>query len=143
MAGSNGTALGSKIAREHPAAGRDNTLDVAVLDQLRGLERRVGRSILPGLFEVLREHVPSGCADLRRAIATSDIKTLRRVSHNLKSSSRSLGLLRLSAACAELELRMASGPVAGAETLVAAIETEFELAASELKRFLVSDRPIR
>jgi len=119
-----------------PVEGRECTLDVTVLDELQKLERRVGKSLLPGMFDVLHEHVPMHCARMRLALVEKDTGTLRRLSHNLKSSARSLGLARLSAACAELEHRCVSSSAVGAESLVSTIEKEYDRASLAVRRFL-------
>ncbi len=129
-------ALPSPVVSVNSTEGQLSTLDVAVLDELQNLERRVGKSLLPGMFDVLHEHVPTHCARMRRALVEKDTATLRRISHSLKSSTRSLGLPRLSAACAELELRSMSGTAMGAERLVSAIEKEYDRASLAVRRFL-------
>ena len=122
--------------RKPSSEGQIGTLDLVVLEQLQSLERRAGKSILPGMFEALDRHVPANCIRMRRALEQKDWRTLRRISHNLKSSTRSLGLARLSAACAELERHTFSGSTAGLEHLVGTIEAEYERATPALERFL-------
>jgi len=128
-----GSGAGTRRA-ERPD--RPALLDAGVLKGLRNLERRLGKSLLPEMFEVLERHVPSSLAGLRRALAEGDAASLRRISHKLKSSARSLGLPRLSESCGDLERRAAEGCLASGEDRLAAIEEDYERAAGALERYL-------
>ncbi|MEM7353673.1 MAG: Hpt domain-containing protein [Acidobacteriota bacterium] len=111
-------------------------LDASVLDGLRALERRLDKSVLPGMLEVFEAHVPASCADMRRALEEGDAVALRKISHKLKSSAHCLGLARLSAVSAELEQTASTESLAGAEEQLATIEEEYDRAAATLRRFL-------
>ncbi len=112
------------------------TLDVDVLEGLQRLERRLGKSVLPGMFDILKRHLPRSCAQLWRALDEDDAVTMRQISHKLKSSARCLGLSRLGEICARLEKDAKEGRLRGAETQLAAIEIEYGRASSALQRFL-------
>ena len=125
-------APGNGLEHEH----RLTTLDVGVLEGILDFERRLGKSVLPGMVEILERHVPPSCVRIRTALGEGDAVTVRRISHKLKSSARCLGLPRLGEVCAELELSAADGCLSGSEARVAAIEQEYEQAASALRRFV-------
>ncbi len=125
----------SDAARDEPRP--PAILDVEVIASLRRLEGRVGRRVLPGMLEILERTVPVACAQLRAATVQGDAATLRQVCHRLKSSTRCLGLLRLSQLCAELERLVEVDCSAVGENLLAALEREYERGAAALGRLLL------
>ncbi len=112
------------------------TLDLGVLRGLQRLERRLGKSVLPGMFDILKRHLPRSCAQLWRALDKDDASTIRQISHKLKSSARCLGLPRLGEICARLEKDAKEGRLRGAERQLAAIEMEYDRAVSALQHFI-------
>ncbi len=114
------------------------TLDVGVLEGLQRLERRLGKRVLPEMFDILKRHLPRSCAQLWRALDDDDAVKMRQIAHKLKSSSRCLGLPRLGEICAQLEKDAREGRLRGAETQLAAIEIEYGRASSALQRFLAA-----
>ena len=114
------------------------TLDVGVLKGLQRLERRLGKRVLPGMFDILERHLPRSCVELWRALDEDDAVTMRQISHKLKSSARCLGLPRLGEICAQLERDAKAGRLRGAESQLAAIEHEYDRAAAALERFLAA-----
>ncbi len=112
------------------------TLDVGVLEGLQRLERRLGKRVLPGMFDILKHHLPRSCAQLWRALDEDDAVSMRQISHKLKSSARCLGLPRLGEICARLEKDARDGRLRGAESQLTAIEIEYDRASAALQRFL-------
>ncbi len=117
------------------------TLDVGVLEGLRRLERRLDKSVLPGMFDILKRHLPRSCAQLWQALDEDDATAMRQIAHKLKSSARCLGLPRLGEICAQLEKDARAGRLRGAERQLAAIEIEYDRAFSALQQFLVASEP--
>ncbi len=113
------------------------TLDVSVLEGRRRLERRLGKSVLPAMFDILRCHLPRSCEQMWQALDEDDAVTLGQISHKLKSSARCLGMPRLGDLCAQLEKDAKNSRLRGAEGLLAAIEDEYDRAALALRRFMV------
>ena len=73
-------------------------------------------------------------ADLARARDEGDWKIVSRTAHSLKSSAATLGLLRLSSACAALEVDSKAGaPQGRTEALRATVFSEFEAGLLLLK----------
>ncbi len=118
------------------APGALSTLDPAVIGGLQRLERRLGKPVLPEMLEIFERHMPPSCLRLWQALDDDDAPALRQVSHKLKSSARCLGLQRLGELCARLETDARGGYLREVEDQLAAIEDEFERAASALRRFL-------
>lgn len=76
----------------------------ALLDSLGG-----DKEFLDELMETFVTDAASLFADLRKGIAESDVETVRRASHTLKSTSASLGAMKLSGMGREFELRAGQG----------------------------------
>ena len=76
---------------------------------------------LSELIECYAEEAPALVEQLRGSVEASDIETMRRASHTLKSSARDLGALRLSSLCEALEHRCRNGDVADVSGAVIAI----------------------
>lgn len=67
---------------------------------------------------------------------TGDLDGLRRISHDLRSSSASMGAVILAAYCAELEGQARCGSTRGTATLVSRIVEEFRAVRPELEGLL-------
>jgi len=71
---------------------------------------------------------------LRQSREASDLQAQRHVAHTLKSSSASVGALKLSALCADIESRLRDGATEG-------IGDALDALAEEGRRLLVALRP--
>ncbi len=80
-----------------------------------------------GQLQMLIDQVDSG-----------DLAAVQRISHDLKSSSASVGAIVLSSHCAELEAMSRSGIARGTATMVARITEEFRDVRPELEALLPS-----
>jgi PAS domain S-box-containing protein len=69
---------------------------------------------------------PGLVSQIRTSLEHGDAPTLRRAAHSLKSNSADFGAQALSDMCRELEMKGKAGTLDGAQTLVAAVEQEFE-----------------
>lgn len=101
-------------------------LDAAALSGLRELDPQgrnglIGR-VVKGFQDSLARLVPQ----LRSAMQANDNHAIRYVSHTLKSSSASIGALRLSSLCAEIEAAVRSGQTEGLQQRVDAVCAEIE-----------------
>ena len=101
-------------------------LDAAALSGLRELDPQgrnglIGR-VVKGFQDSLARLVPQ----LRSAMQANDNDAIRYVSHTLKSSSASIGALRLSSLCAELEAAVRAGRTEGLQQRVDAVCAEIE-----------------
>ncbi|WP_119155587.1 ATP-binding protein [Caldimonas tepidiphila] len=88
--------------------------DPQALARLRELDPQGENRVLPRLFQVFDASLGRLGAELESAWQGGDAATIRAVAHTLKSSSASLGALKLSGVCAEIEaIIRASGGVPG------------------------------
>jgi two-component system sensor histidine kinase/response regulator len=92
------TADGQAAAASADASGVA-LLDTAVLDELR----EVGEGLLEEIVTAYLDQTPKDLQALEEAAAATDPETVRRIAHQMKAGSASLGALSLSAIFRELE----------------------------------------
>jgi HPt (histidine-containing phosphotransfer) domain-containing protein len=83
--------------------GREITIDVAALDELRDLGDSVGQDLLSDLIELFVQDTERLLTQLRDAAGTGDIAAVGQIAHNIKGSSGQLGARQLVASCGRLE----------------------------------------
>jgi HPt (histidine-containing phosphotransfer) domain-containing protein len=106
-------------------------IDLAVFDAL--VEMTGGEMAFAD--ELVDTYLDDGArqvADLRDAVATSDVAALVRPAHSLKSNSLNVGAMDLGGLCRELEERARAGDVPDAADRVAAIAAGFAAARGAL-----------
>jgi HPt (histidine-containing phosphotransfer) domain-containing protein len=98
--------------------------DVAVLDPqvLAELRAATGddEEFIRDLVATYVDEAPANLAALTAAVAGGDVDAVVRPAHTLKSSSASLGAMRLSAICREIEEAGRAGRLAGLDEAAAA-----------------------
>jgi signal transduction histidine kinase/HPt (histidine-containing phosphotransfer) domain-containing protein len=88
--------------RPATAPASDTALDAQVLGQIRAMERNGATGLLQRLVGVYQQSSSALLAAGERALAQGDALALAQCLHTLKSSSASLGALRLARACAQI-----------------------------------------
>ena len=73
---------------------------------------------------------------LQDASRCGDHTGVRHVAHTLKSSSASIGAIKLSQLCAEIETRIRTDKLENLDELVAAMSSEVEIVLQALRRLL-------
>ncbi len=123
---------GSASVTQHdagaPPAARDaaGTLDANALAGLRDLDPQGRNGLLERVVKAFQDSLARLAPQLREAMAAGEIKGIRHVAHTLKSSSASIGALRLSALCAELEAAVRSSALEGLQARVDEVCAEIE-----------------
>ena len=84
------------------------TLDPRALDVLRGIQTEGGPDLAVRLTQLFLEEADRQLARAESAAARLDVAELGRLAHTLKSSSASVGAMRLSYLCRELEAGLAT-----------------------------------
>jgi signal transduction histidine kinase/CheY-like chemotaxis protein/HPt (histidine-containing phosphotransfer) domain-containing protein len=103
----------------HPDRARtQEILDRAKLDEIRALERPGAPHVLERVVEVYCENSTQLVDRLRLAVTEGNTTALRETAHALKSTSASVGAVRLADLCRELEQMGKRHQVEGAEVLV-------------------------
>ncbi|HET7866828.1 MAG TPA: response regulator, partial [Burkholderiaceae bacterium] len=95
-----------------PAAGTDLgavTLDPQALQRLRDLDPGGQNQLVERVFKAFDTSVGRLLPQLDDAAGAGDLTTLRHVTHTLKSSSASIGALKLSRLCADTEAQVRQG----------------------------------
>lgn len=144
------TALRSSAADTDPPAGGappdsgapwagvggDPVLDVGALERLRELDPKGENQLLARVIKAFEASAARLLPQLQDAGRTGDLAGVRHVAHTLKSSSASVGAIKLSQMCAEIETSIRSERVEGLETRIVGMCAEMEIVLQALKRLL-------
>ena len=117
------------------ASGETPLFDPVAIEQLRAVAGDQGAGFVAEMAQLFLEEATKSLDELKRDCERGDWKHVTRIAHSLKSSSATLGLMRLSAACRALELdTKGGGSSPQTTTLSAAVFKEFEEGKSTLIR---------
>ena len=108
-------------------------LDPAVLDELRMFDGDAGGTLLDDLIKLYLNIAPASVATIQAAAIKSDLTTIEKESHSLKSSSGNLGAKGLQAVCQSLEKLSAAGNAVDVLALMPDMEAEFQKVCAALK----------
>jgi diguanylate cyclase (GGDEF)-like protein/PAS domain S-box-containing protein len=101
----------------------------------RELHQLVGREFT-GILRIFFDETPGLIATLQQAVTSGDSEQAMRIAHRMKSSSASMGALRLSDACREIELSARAGVIGDrVYELATRLDNEFEHLRIELETF--------
>lgn len=117
------------------SAGPD-ILDAAALAQLRDLDPSGANRLLERVVQAFDASSARLLPQLEQAGADADLRAARHAVHTLKSSSASLGALRLSRLCAELEQQIRSDAVVELDAQIVAIVAEAARVKTALARLV-------
>jgi CheY-like chemotaxis protein len=109
-----------------PTPGAEPTMDSAVLDEML---RQFGAENLPMIQELIAiylDNAPKLLAEMESALAAASAKDLMRAAHTLKSSSASVGAMRLSVLAKSIELAAREGQLDGLAAPVGDCRAEFD-----------------
>jgi CheY-like chemotaxis protein/HPt (histidine-containing phosphotransfer) domain-containing protein len=120
--------MGRKVSPPpEPSAPAASYADLAIdpdrLASLRALGAAAGQDLLGELLARFRTQTQ--VIELRRALEASDRAQLRFVAHSLKGSSGTMGAMRLSRLCAQLEEQAEGSPLTICADLLGAIAEEY------------------
>ena len=118
-----------------PDAGQPPVLDEAVLAELSASVEG-DRAFVVELVNAYLADGPEMVDEIDGAVAAGDPAALVRPAHTLKSSSATVGALRLAAASRELEMAGRSGSVASAVTL----RSDWDAAAAALEEWVAGEQ---
>ncbi len=97
------------------------------------LVETVGSDFIGELVATYLEETPELLAQLHDAWQRRDVETFRRAAHSIKSSSASLGALRLAEQARALELLGQQGQLDGVEGDLAALDAAYSRSAQAFK----------
>jgi HPt (histidine-containing phosphotransfer) domain-containing protein len=107
-----------------------------VIRTLAGMSGEDEPDFLSMIVSMFLKSAPSILNQLTQGAADGDLRFLQKSSHDLKSSSATLGATALAGLCAELESQVRRGVQQGTDILVRDIATEFEAVQPELEGLL-------
>ena len=113
-------------------------LDSDALGRLRELDPSGTSKLLERVVTAFNGSSARLMAQLQGARAGPDMPAIRHVAHTLKSSSASVGAVKLSRLCAEMEAMAREGLTDGMDEAIAAVGTEVSAVLEALKRLLDS-----
>jgi HPt (histidine-containing phosphotransfer) domain-containing protein len=97
-------------------------LDRSALQRLRELDPDGRMGVVERVLRTYLQALANSMAAFDAA--ADDVEQLRRLAHTLKSSSASVGALRLAALCAEVETRVRVGDTADLGTVMSQLRSE-------------------
>ena len=126
---------------QEPAAGNDTandpeqspSIDPAALEGIKSLRREGTPDPLARVIDKYLTIMPDELAALQQAAAAGDMEQLRKLAHKLKSSSASLGAMRLSDMFKSLEIAAENNEAGAVPPIVTDVDGEFERVAEYLK----------
>ncbi len=116
------------------------SLDAAAVSGLRELDPQGRNGLVERVVKAFQESLARLAPQLLSAVQSNDFTVIRHVSHTLKSSSASIGALRLSSLCAELEAAVRAGVTEGIAARVEAIRGEIENVKPALEQLARTSR---
>ena len=113
-------------------------LDPQALQRLRDLDPTGTGKLMERVANAFETAAARLLPQLRAAQAAADAEGIRHVAHTLKSSSASIGAVKLSRLCAEMELLAKQGQIDGTHEAVDALASELAAVLAVLKLVLLS-----
>ncbi|MFM9886454.1 MAG: response regulator [Burkholderiales bacterium] len=111
-------------------------IDFAAIAVIRQLQQ-------PGAADVVDRVVRTYCSDapklierMRASLQGADVETLIRSAHSLKSSSASVGVMRLASLSKEVEMRARANDLANLNSMIATIEAEYARSTKALNELV-------
>jgi CheY-like chemotaxis protein/HPt (histidine-containing phosphotransfer) domain-containing protein len=118
------------------AAPDDGVLDAQALERLRELDPTGENRLMERVVSAFDSSVGRLMPQLEDALNTNELGGVRHVAHTLKSSSASIGAMKLSRMCSDLETRARNEQAEGMAERIAQLQAEVEIVRVALKRVL-------
>jgi HPt (histidine-containing phosphotransfer) domain-containing protein len=100
---------------------------------IQQLQEQLGTDGFAQLLETFLERAPGRLTELRAAAEAGDAAAVREHAHSLKGAARSFGAAEIGELALLLEQQSAAGSVAGAQNLIAALETSLGRTQAEFR----------
>ncbi len=114
----------------------DLLLDVSVFAQFYDLWGEEAGDVIRELIEMFLKNTPGMIEEMGRALEAGNAKELRRLAHTLKSNAGTLGAMRLSSACRQLEALADAGNLDEARQVYERVRSEYASAEEALRLYL-------
>jgi signal transduction histidine kinase/DNA-binding response OmpR family regulator len=129
-------AAGAAAEPAAAPAAADSVLDADALQRLRELDPTGANKLLARVLTAFQTSTDRLLPQMQTASVSNDLQGVRHVAHTLKSSSASIGALRLSELCAQLETMIRNDRVDALEPRVQAVAAEVEIVLKALQRLM-------
>ncbi len=116
--------------------GSESVLDAEALERLRELDPRGENQLLGRVLKAFEASAARLVPQVQHAMRAADHAGVRHVAHTLKSSSASIGAMKLSHLCADIEARIRTERLDQLESRVEAMCAEVQVVLQALKRLL-------
>lgn len=114
-------------------------LDPGAVTRLRELDPTGASGLIERVLHAFEDSVARLSPTLSQARSTGDLQTIRHVAHTLKSSSASIGALKLSQLCADIEVMARQSLTQGIDEQLDAMMEELKIVPDAFK-FLLKSR---
>ncbi|MBL0727564.1 PAS domain-containing hybrid sensor histidine kinase/response regulator [Piscinibacter sp. HJYY11] len=135
-AGSSDGGMPAPAAPSSTAANDGGVLDAQALERLRELDPNGENHLMERVVSAFDSSVGRLMPQLEDALNSLELGGIRHVAHTLKSSSASIGAMKLSRMCADLEARARNEQSDGMAERIAQLQSEVEIVRVALKRVL-------
>lgn len=115
-------------------------LDPAALQRLRELDPTGSSRLVERVFKAFEDSIARLRPQLLRALEAGDAPGMRHVAHTLKSSSASIGAIKLSGLCAEMETMARQGQTDGLTERTHELCAEIDAVLDALKTATTDER---
>jgi HPt (histidine-containing phosphotransfer) domain-containing protein len=118
------------------SAAPSEVLDPQALARLRELDPTGEGKLLQRVLQAFESSVARLLPQLKEARAAGDLPTVRHVAHTMKSSSASIGALKLSQLCTDIELMVRESRTEGLDEALDAMIAQLDIVPDALKKSL-------
>jgi len=118
-------------------ASRPSALDPEALKKLRARKIYRKRDLVKRVVRIYLEQTPKLLEDLETAIRGADSRTQAGLAHTIKSSSMTVGAVRLAETCKQVEQISRNGVVD--ESMIGRLEQEYAEVEKELREVLANE----
>jgi TMAO reductase system sensor TorS len=110
----------------YPGEPARSAIDGKILDYIRVLKKEGAPDILGNIIDIYLNETPDILEKMRGYVNGNDFYSLQKAAHKLNSSSSSLGAVRLSSMCGEIETRSQGDNREKLKELLCAVEEEYK-----------------
>ncbi|MGY4829973.1 response regulator [Sphaerotilaceae bacterium SBD11-9] len=118
------------------AEGDSGVLDAQALERLRELDPNGENRLMERVVNAFESSIGRLMPQLQDALKGNDLGGIRHVAHTLKSSSASIGAMKLSKMCSDVESRARQEQSEGMTDRIIQLQAEVEVVRAALKRIL-------
>ncbi|MBC7359341.1 MAG: response regulator [Desulfacinum sp.] len=116
-------------------------LDMQAIENIRLLERPGREDILERMIGIYLQRTPEIIEEMRRSLQDQDLTGLHRAAHSLKSTSATMGLMRVAEKSKHLEFMAKENRLEAPGRLIDEIEEEFVRGRTDLQRLVKAAAP--